>query len=254
MRERYGVESYTSTEEFKKKSAKTKEIRHGDPSFNNREKFRETMLERTGRPHNWSGPLGAWSCDQTKLQKYGSMSYANHEQGRKTKMERYGDPHFNREACRATNRERYGVEYPLQNPEILAKNHASGRAHKAHTLPSGRVVHLQGYEPQAMDWLLAQGYPEEGVLSDKRDVPRIRYQDGDRTRYYFPDFYVPVEDLVVEVKSPYTLDQGRENLKLKIQAALEMGLMARVLVVDVQGTEVSVKDLEIEEFLDERAA
>lgn len=46
--EKYGVEHYYQTEEFKEKAKKTKEQKYNDPYFNNMEKYRKTCLEKHG--------------------------------------------------------------------------------------------------------------------------------------------------------------------------------------------------------------
>ena len=61
-----------------------------------------------------------------------------------------------------TNLERYGVEYPQQNPEIAEKASKNSYRKKTYILPSGKQILCQGYEPLALDKLIK----EENLLED----------------------------------------------------------------------------------------
>ena len=52
---------------------------------------------------------------------------------------------------------------------------------------------------------------------------RIKYFDSQKNEYRcaIPDFYLPDENLIVEIKSDYTLDE--QNMKDKKKAYLENG-------------------------------
>lgn len=64
----------------------------------------------------------------------------------------------------------------------------------------------QGYEDHCLYWLLRTFRPEEIVSAHnpKNKPPLIIYQFGKRTSY-LPDFYIPSENWIIEVKSPGTL-------------------------------------------------
>lgn len=66
-------------------------------------------------------------------------------------MERFGVecPLQNEEVkqkIRNTCIERYGVEHPMQVPEIADKCSKSAFTKKNYTLPSGKILQIQGYE------------------------------------------------------------------------------------------------------------
>lgn len=48
MQEKYGVKSYFSSPDFQEKSAKTKELKYGNPNYRNLEKYEQTCLKKYG--------------------------------------------------------------------------------------------------------------------------------------------------------------------------------------------------------------
>jgi hypothetical protein len=102
--------------------------------------------------------------------------------------------------------------------------------YKDFTLPSGRVLRLQGYEPQAVTVLL-DTYPESALDFD--NIPSIPYTDPEGlTRFYHPDIYIPTDNLIIEVKSWWTLRENYEINRLKQQAVLAAGFRFQFWVKD----------------------
>lgn len=106
----------------------------------------------------------------------------------------------------------------------------------------GRTIQCQGYEPQAIRWLLAnvKDLKVNDLRVDHEDtVPTFKYKLGRRTRTYFPDLYVEKKNLIVEVKSNYTLGllngKGWYKNQLKAQAVKRDGYKFFVLLMDHKG-------------------
>ena len=53
--------------------------------------------------------------------------------------------------------------------------------------------------------------------------------EGKKHRYY-PDFYIPEENLIIEVKSQWTLDLHKDKNQAKFQAVKEAGFNFRLEV------------------------
>lgn len=68
-----------------------------------------------------------------------------------------------------------------------------------------RQVDLQGYEPQVLTDLLDWFEPEDIFVCSEGLVPSFHYRLGKRQRLYLPDFFIPHLNIIVEVKSFYTL-------------------------------------------------
>jgi hypothetical protein len=63
---------------------------------------------------------------------------------------------------------------------------------------------VQGYEPIVLKELEESGYCFNDVKTQQDDMSVIWYYFKGVKRRYFPDFYIPSENLIIEVKS--TLD------------------------------------------------
>jgi hypothetical protein len=69
-----------------------------------------------------------------------------------------------------------------------------------------RTLMVQGYEPQALDYMLTQGFTAEEIRCEvEGTVPNIWYRYNKRTRLYIPDMFVLRRNLIIEVKSMSTL-------------------------------------------------
>lgn len=171
MVERYGVDHALCLSEF-------------------RDKFKETCLDRYGVDH-------AMQSDEIKrrqidgnIRKYGVENYMQSEEGK--------------EKFRNAILEKYGVSHPMQVAEIAAKQQKSAFKRKEFIMPSGRVIYVQGYEPQALN-LLLEKYEEGDLVTEKVEIEKyvgkIWYKQSEKLHRYYPDIFVRSENLVVEVKS-----------------------------------------------------
>jgi hypothetical protein len=141
--------------------------------------------------------------------------------------------------------QRYGVEYALQNKELFEKNVTTAYGWKSYQLGK-RTVHVQGYESQALDWLLAKNVkPSHIVCGRGADIPQIRYTfQGVRGLKYFPDIWIPRLNRLVEVKSDYTLIASLERNLAKRDAAVKAGYDFLFLVMDKNGNRIPNKRVE----------
>jgi hypothetical protein len=72
MLEKYGVEHALQKDEFQKKCKNTKKAKYNDENFNNREKAKQTCLERYGVDNSFKCEAVKYKWQQTMLSKYGS--------------------------------------------------------------------------------------------------------------------------------------------------------------------------------------
>ena len=75
---------------------------------------------------------------------------------------------------------------------------------KKYTLPSGKIIYVQGYEDNFLDYVLSNNILQEEDF-DFQNIPRFKYAD---TKHYYPDFYIVKYNIIVEIKSAYTLQQS----------------------------------------------
>lgn len=95
--------------------------------------------------------------------------------------------------------------------------------YKTYKLPSGRQIKLQGYETNFLDYIFNNKILEEAEIVSK--PRRIPYIENNKPRWYYPDFYIPKFNLIVETKSSYVLEsiQTPENALLKKIATIKSG-------------------------------
>jgi hypothetical protein len=147
---------------------------------------------------------------------YPSQSEKIKDKKKNTCMQNYGVEYPSqsekmRQKTKDTCMQNYGVEYPMQNAEIAEKTMLSGFKYKNYILPSGKIIHYQGYENFAIEHFIKAGVSEENIIIDRISVPEVWYEyEGKRKRYYV-DIFIPDQNLCVEVKSTYTL--GAKKIK-----------------------------------------
>lgn len=103
--------------------------------------------------------------------------------------------------------EKFGVINVAQVPEIAERRSNTPKSNvKDYIWNDGLISRVQGYENIVLHELEYMGYKSSEVLTKKSDMPEIWYigDDGKKHRYY-ADFYIPKENLVIEVKSAYTM-------------------------------------------------
>jgi hypothetical protein len=179
---KYGVESTNSLQSVKDKKKKS-------------------FMEKYGVDHQLKIPGVAASV----AQKNSDNARERLDVAKAIKLDVYGDENYNnRTKYKETCIERFGVENPSQNAEIHEKKIKTGYRTKKFTFPSGKVVSVQGYEDTALQELL-KIYHENDIITETTKIPSITYIGTDNKNHvYFPDIYIPKDNLLIEVKSEYT--------------------------------------------------
>ena len=150
-----------------------------------------------------------------------------------------------RNKAKQTLLKKYGVENPMQCEEIFERSKNSAFKRKNYTLPSGKIIKIQGYEGFCLDELiLIGGILEEEIFSyfiikhdNIKDVkmPEIWYYFNEKDRRYYPDFYIPSENCIIEVKSQYTFEKDKEKNFAKAAACVELGYNYQIRIYNKKG-------------------
>lgn len=163
---------------------------------------------------------------QTNLIKYGTC-YPSQLSDVKEKMyatniNKYGTklPIQNKiilDKVNATNLKNHGVLWNMQRPDIIEKMMKTmdnvAYLHKPYILPSGIIIHKQGYEAQFLDYVFTNDIlKEEEIDYCPKGIKYIGIDD--KAHYYFPDFQISKWNLVVEIKSDYIMKLDK-NVYLK---------------------------------------
>lgn len=228
MVERYGVEHSLQDEGAKLKCRKTSLKNNGVECClalpENRKRNKGALCEKYGE----KGPLGNKKVrekrDTMMVKKYGTKHALQREEFREKATE--------------TWKQKYGVEHPSQHPDIRAKTISSSFNFKNYEFPSGRRIRVQGYEHLAADIMLREGIPEDDIVSCQDKILSFRYEYQRKKKIYFPDFFIPSQNLIVEVKSNWTFrktkDEEQKTLT-KLAACRDAGYKTRLLVLGAKG-------------------
>lgn len=214
--ERYGVDSVMKVQKFKDNLINTLTMRSQEDIALSTTLRKKTCLQKYGVEH-------ITQCDDirkatvlTNLEKYGSMA-----------------PMMNKDVqqrSKITCLEKYGVENPSQNIDVIITIRKRQFRSKNYVLPSGKQLKLQGYEPRAVDELLLK-YAEDEIMLETDKIPRIKYIGIDgRDHYYFPDIFIPKENLIIEVKSVYTFNVDFDTVILKQKACVAAGFNYKFII------------------------
>jgi hypothetical protein len=258
-------ETTTATAEIRLQKTKINNLaKYGVESTNSlpevKERKRRSFVEKYGVDHQLHIPEVAASVSkknsdnaverlakakETNLEKYGCENPSSNEEVKQrrtdTMIERFGVENASQNAeihqkKIETCLKNYGVRYPQQNPEIFKKQQQGRFSLEEYDLPSGKTISIQGYEPQALDLLFKEGYKEEDFEFD--NIPIIDFGFKGTPRKYYPDFYVPKEKLLIEVKSTWTFNQNKEKNLEKERACISQGYKFRFIILDARHQEV----------------
>ena len=150
-----------------------------------------------------------------------------------TMMKRYGvNNGFKHENVKRTNIERYGTEFPTQNPAIFRKTLRGLKRTKTGMFPSGSPYIYQGYENVGVTKLLDLITENELIIGDPTKIPAIEYYNpvkGKNCRY-FPDIWVPHLNLLIEIKSTWTMKRQLQENMAKHHATLRLGFTHEIWI------------------------
>lgn len=162
--------------------------------------------------------------EQTNIIKYGTKAPTQNKEVLATRtnnfIEKYGVPHHMhldevKDKMKENNFLKYGADWYLGSE---FRTHM-GYTTKEYTTPSGKIVTYQGYENFLLDELYSK-YNDDDVINTPES---IQYLDifGFKHRYH-PDCRTS-DNILYEVKSPYTFEEGKKNNVLynKIKYSLE---------------------------------
>lgn len=233
MMDKYGVENPSQVEEFQKKKKQSfidkYGVDHPMKSSAIMDKVKSINLERYGVENVFE------DTEYMKLkynEKYGVDNPMQVEEiSRKTSntmVSRYSKNHWmkNKEVLEKrvlTWREKYGVDHPMQTTEVFEKNLNSAYRQKEYKWKTGEISMVQGNEPIVLKDLEDAGYGYNDVKTAQSDMPEIWYFFEDKNRRYYPDFFIPSENKIIEVKSEFTLNTELEKNETKFNRVKEMG-------------------------------
>jgi hypothetical protein len=201
-----------------------------------KQNLEKSLLEKYGITNVFQRKDVKQKCKFTLIKRYGvdNISKLDSIKFKKaqTMMQKYKRPHnFDQNYLQQVLNEKYDVFYPAHIPSV-AEICCNNRFKKKHefTLPSGKVILLQGFEPKAFSLLLDEGFNEEEILFSKKDMPKIIYEYDNKIKRYYPDFFIPKINTIIEVKSQYTFKIDQKISFLKETATKNLGFLFRWII------------------------
>lgn len=221
--EKYGVDNYSKTKEFKERMVEMNQRDYGvdwyQQSVNFKNKSKSTQIERYG------------------VDNYSKTEYFK-ERFKKTCIEKYGVDHYSKSV---EFKDKFFMTNELEYGSI--RKDSTFFKYKNYTLPTGELVKLQGYEPFALDILLSQ-YDINDIsmtyIDIKNSIGIVEYVMNGNKRMYIPDFYINSSKKIIEVKSTYTYKVQLEKNLLKKQACLDMGLLFEFWIISPNGELIDI--------------
>ncbi len=134
------------------------------------------------------------------------------------------------EKVNTTNLKKYGVKRPMQSPKLFQKMMSTAYAKKEYIWTTGEISLVQGNEPIILKELNAMGYRFDEIVTNPMDMPKITYTMYETEHRYYPDIYIPKENLIIEVKSQYTLNIQWEKNQAKFKAVKEAGYNFKLII------------------------
>lgn len=155
------------------------------------------LTRGSGCPHCWSLTRGA-------------VQTLSHAEFAKRVKAKFG-PDVKLLSNYVTMKERVLVQHKCgRTHSVIADNLLAGQCcavcnkRKRHELTLGsRTVLVDGFEPDAIAWLLSQGIKADEILTEREGVPRFQYRFKNGVYGYRPDLLVKSKT-IVEVKSEIT--------------------------------------------------
>lgn len=189
---KYGVEVAANSEKWRSRIEDENIIKYGVKNFIESDEFKK-------------------KAKSTLTKKYGTDQYL-----------KFGSPSFKKLML-----EKYGVTNCMHIPEFAERCSASvnkkSYQYKSLRLPSGKIIKYQGYENRTLNRLFDMGYAEDEIKMNKKNVPEIWYEYEGVKRRYYPDFFIPHKNLVIETKSKYTYEVEKEKNMKKFEATKALG-------------------------------
>jgi uncharacterized protein YlaI len=192
MMERYGVEYYSKHEDFKGKVEKTSMYRYNFSNYTKtteyKEKSRITSNIKYGEDYYMKNSDNYKKLQETLISKYGvdNPSQVNGVNIGKRIL---------------TNLSKYGVEHAIQNDIIFNK--------KFNRKKIDDLYYDSSYELKFINLC------REKEIHIER-MKGIKYILENKERVYYPDFYLPKYNLIIEIKSQYTYNYDiNQNISKK---------------------------------------
>lgn len=120
------------------------------------------------------------------------------------------------------------------DPEIQRYRITQGFRAKPYTLPSGNIIKIRGFEGDFLDHIFNNNIINETDIDFK--PTHIDYTLNSINHKYIPDFYIPKYNIIIEIKSKFTLNNMKDKNNAKRDACISKGFNF-MFIIDKDYTE-----------------
>jgi hypothetical protein len=138
------------------------------------------------------------------------------------------------EKRKKTNLEKLGVEYPPQNPTVFRKRYKYNKC----IINGKEFTHLQGFEERGIHYMISNLNITVDQIEAGQNIPNIYYQLDNKKKIYYPDFFIPDKNLLIEIKCEFTYRNQKKMCDLKHQACKDSGYNILTIIFNNRGTDV----------------
>lgn len=241
--EKYGVDNVSKLDETLRKKMMNNLNKYGVYYTTQVEEVKDaikkTNLERYGVDNVFKADSIKEKISKTNIEKYGVENFSQtltfsemqptiKEKVKRTNLIKYGVDHPSKsiviqQQVKNRNLVKYGVDHPMKLPDICEKQQKKMFKYKKYIWKTGEISHVQGYEDIILNELECSGFTFDEVKTRKKDMPEIWYEFEGSIHRYFPDFYIPKTNVIIEAKSEWTLKLHWEKNQAKFSAAKNAG-------------------------------
>jgi len=247
INKKYGVDYIWQSKEIRNKITKTFIEKYGCNVASKSEIVKKKIKDTNFIKYNFTPKITLTKEEQNSklIEKYGSINFRSSKIIKdkiiNTCIQKYNVTHISKvpqiQKMKKENcLNKYGCEFPIQDPTIAEKCFKNMFKSKPFVFPSGNSILVQGYEPFALhDILYIENVNEEDIITGCKYVPEIWYNDnnGKKHRHYV-DIFIKSQNRCIEVKSLWTIK--KENVFIKQKAAINMGFIYEIWVYNNKGT------------------
>jgi hypothetical protein len=166
--------------------------------------------------------------------------YLRSNECKKRLLEQFGDENYavSDAFCEQLKIE-FGYPNPIQYRAIYEKAAFESGRTKPYTFPSGRVIHIQGYENYALDYLLTGKYIcrfdpslifNEDNIQVGCEMESVVYIHQEEVSVYHPDAHIKDTNIYIETKSTYWLERDLQRNLAKFYGTCKEGFKLVVMV------------------------
>jgi len=199
-RKGYNITCNKKCEFENRKNSVMKTIKHYKNEIIEKREF--TCINKYGVENTFQSKEIKEKIKQTKKEKYGDEKYTNQDKKKQTCLKKYG----------------------VENPTQWNNDYNAGLRIHTKLYKNTKIFYQGSYE---LDFL-------EKYYNKFQDIergPTIKYKIKEKIRVYFPDFFIPSLNIIIECKNSYLVKEYKDQNEAKRKATIANGF-SYIMIID----------------------